>query len=60
MSNIETVFGANGSMKNKAIHVGTVRAYNRLFVEDEAYFSSNVGVDGTIEAKGVSRLGTRF
>ena len=57
MSNIETVFGANGSMKNKAIHVGTVRAYNRLFVEDEAYFSSNVGVDGTIEAKGGVKIG---
>ena len=57
MSNIETVFGSNGSMKNKAIHVGTVNVYNHLNVEDEASFSSDVTVAGSITAEKGIKIG---
>ena len=57
MGSIANAFSQFGSMSHANVHMGKVKIYNELDVEDNAHFESDVTVDGTLYANGI-KLGT--
>ena len=53
MGSIANTFSQFGSMSHANVHMGKVKIYNELDVEDNAHFESDVTIDGTLYAKGM-------
>ena len=48
MGSVATAFGSTGSMSHANVHMGKVKIYNELDVEDKATFEGDVEVQGTL------------